>query len=305
MNVSMQDSYNLGWKLAQVLKGLSRPELLDTYEAERRPIAQTLLQFDARFNEIFEKQDDSWNGANERLEKTLKGVTEEHDDMSPLSTSYFRSIFEHLQRASDDTAALCKNLASPPFEAPSIAIGQRLPDVNVVRHADARTLPILKLLPANGRWRLLIFIGDISQPRTIERLQELAKRLSESVWKGPPHPKAWPERPQVVTLAEQVEMVLCHSAPRNEVDILSLPGLFHPTDKNGGMDYNKVFCDDPAYDQSAGHAYTKYSVDPGQGSLILIRPDQVVAWVCQVDELEELERVMVASFCAPTSLHVD
>jgi len=39
-NVSIQDSYNLAWKLAAVLKGEADERLLDTYEAERNPIAE-------------------------------------------------------------------------------------------------------------------------------------------------------------------------------------------------------------------------------------------------------------------------
>ncbi|HEY3559752.1 MAG TPA: FAD-dependent oxidoreductase [Kribbella sp.] len=42
MNTGIQDAYNLGWKLAAVVNGAS-PELLDTYEAERRPIAAGVL----------------------------------------------------------------------------------------------------------------------------------------------------------------------------------------------------------------------------------------------------------------------
>ncbi len=44
MNMGMQDAYNLGWKLAQVIEGTSRPELLDTYERERRPVAVRTLR---------------------------------------------------------------------------------------------------------------------------------------------------------------------------------------------------------------------------------------------------------------------
>jgi 2-polyprenyl-6-methoxyphenol hydroxylase-like FAD-dependent oxidoreductase len=43
MNTGMQDAYNLGWKLALVARGRARPELLDSYEAERLPIARQLL----------------------------------------------------------------------------------------------------------------------------------------------------------------------------------------------------------------------------------------------------------------------
>lgn len=42
LNTSIQDAYNLGWKLAAVLRGVSDP-LLDSYEEERRPIAATML----------------------------------------------------------------------------------------------------------------------------------------------------------------------------------------------------------------------------------------------------------------------
>ena len=46
MNVSMQDSFNLGWKLAAVLRGIASPELLHTYSDERQAIAQELIDFD-------------------------------------------------------------------------------------------------------------------------------------------------------------------------------------------------------------------------------------------------------------------
>ncbi|VCU69026.1 Pentachlorophenol 4-monooxygenase [Pigmentiphaga humi] len=42
LNTSVQDAYNLGWKLAAVLKG-AQDGLLDTYELERRPVAEAML----------------------------------------------------------------------------------------------------------------------------------------------------------------------------------------------------------------------------------------------------------------------
>ncbi|WAM14584.1 FAD-dependent monooxygenase [Rhodococcus sp. JS3073] len=39
MNTAIQSAYDLGWKLAWVLRGWTGPQLLDTYEAERRPVA--------------------------------------------------------------------------------------------------------------------------------------------------------------------------------------------------------------------------------------------------------------------------
>ena len=46
MNVSMQDGFNLGWKLASVLRKRSAPHLLHTYSAERQAIAKELIDFD-------------------------------------------------------------------------------------------------------------------------------------------------------------------------------------------------------------------------------------------------------------------
>lgn len=50
MNSSIQDAWNLGWKLATCIKGRGYPALIASYETERRPVAQRLLSFD-KFNE--------------------------------------------------------------------------------------------------------------------------------------------------------------------------------------------------------------------------------------------------------------
>jgi 2-polyprenyl-6-methoxyphenol hydroxylase-like FAD-dependent oxidoreductase len=43
MNTGLQDAYNLAWKLALVIEGKADASLLDSYEAERQPVAQRLL----------------------------------------------------------------------------------------------------------------------------------------------------------------------------------------------------------------------------------------------------------------------
>jgi phenol 2-monooxygenase (NADPH) len=53
LDTSLQGSYNLGWKLAGVLKGQLRPEILATYESERRPIGQKLVALDEKLFEGF------------------------------------------------------------------------------------------------------------------------------------------------------------------------------------------------------------------------------------------------------------
>ena len=44
LQIGVQDAVNLGWKLAQVVKGVSPDSLLDTYQAERHPVAARVLK---------------------------------------------------------------------------------------------------------------------------------------------------------------------------------------------------------------------------------------------------------------------
>ena len=44
LNIGVQDAVNLGWKLAQVVKGTSPDSLLDSYHAERHPVAARVLR---------------------------------------------------------------------------------------------------------------------------------------------------------------------------------------------------------------------------------------------------------------------
>ena len=52
MNVSMNDTWNLGWKLAPCC-GTAKPELLHTYSDERQKIAKQLIDFDREFAKMF------------------------------------------------------------------------------------------------------------------------------------------------------------------------------------------------------------------------------------------------------------
>jgi hypothetical protein len=45
LSLGVQDAVNLGWKLAQVVKGISPDNLLDTYHAERHPVAARALEY--------------------------------------------------------------------------------------------------------------------------------------------------------------------------------------------------------------------------------------------------------------------
>jgi 2-polyprenyl-6-methoxyphenol hydroxylase-like FAD-dependent oxidoreductase len=93
-NTAVEDAVNLGWKLAAVLRGQAPPGLLDTYETERRPLAERNTAYARRFADsvgLFsarpELEEDSPRGAAERqlaadhlnaharLEFNIPGVT--------------------------------------------------------------------------------------------------------------------------------------------------------------------------------------------------------------------------------------
>jgi len=53
MNTGIQDMVNLSWKLAMVLRGVARPELLDTYESDRLPVIRQLVGMTERATTAF------------------------------------------------------------------------------------------------------------------------------------------------------------------------------------------------------------------------------------------------------------
>jgi 3-(3-hydroxy-phenyl)propionate hydroxylase len=57
LSLGVQDAVNLGWKLAQVINGTSRESLLDSYEAERHPVAARALQY-TMAKTVLQRQDE-------------------------------------------------------------------------------------------------------------------------------------------------------------------------------------------------------------------------------------------------------
>jgi len=125
MNCCLQDGYNLGWKLAMVLRGEARPSLLDSYEAERKPIAEQVIWAASSLHEIFMGHGKSIAERSTRLfdPEFLDAVV---GRCSGISYTY------------RDYVAQPQGLVSQ--EGP--AIGDRAPDVDLADgyHPDAETL---------------------------------------------------------------------------------------------------------------------------------------------------------------------
>ncbi|AKK30660.1 FAD-dependent monooxygenase [Mycobacterium sp. EPa45] len=73
MNTGIQDAYNLGWKLAFVLRGLADESLVDTYDAERHPIGAQLLKTTDRLFSVFGGQNPLARLARGRVAPVLAG----------------------------------------------------------------------------------------------------------------------------------------------------------------------------------------------------------------------------------------
>lgn len=96
MNFCIQDAFNIGWKLAAVINGHATEALLDTYEAERKPVAEQLLasvnaqcavQFDfspegVAFKRMFQQHLMPIPDVNRRLALELNGLTEAYPGRS-------------------------------------------------------------------------------------------------------------------------------------------------------------------------------------------------------------------------------
>jgi 2-polyprenyl-6-methoxyphenol hydroxylase-like FAD-dependent oxidoreductase len=65
LNSGVQDAHNLAWKLAYVLKGLAGEHLLDSYEAERRPVAESNADFSFANRERYQLVEDAIRSGNE------------------------------------------------------------------------------------------------------------------------------------------------------------------------------------------------------------------------------------------------
>lgn len=134
MNVGMQDAFNLGWKLAMVMRGEGRAELLDTYERERQPIGAQAIAGTEAMHEIIMA-----HGRNleDRLELTRQPSwhAEAVNRISGLSYNYRESI---------DSPALAGAAEGPmPGDrAPDVRLSSRLRLFDLLRHPGLTVLAL-------------------------------------------------------------------------------------------------------------------------------------------------------------------
>ncbi len=177
--------------------------------------------------------------------------------------------------------------------ASNIKIGMRMPSFQVLNQADARPSQFQELLKSNGRWRIVVFAGDLQIRDQWARLVTLGEALADPSSFLSRHNTRCGGSHENSTL----EVLTIHSSPRTQIEFLDLPAVFHPFSQREGWDYWKVFVDDISYHEGHGHAYRNYGVDPRTGCLVVLRPDQYVSWIGALEDTGEMERFFAGFMC--------
>ena len=280
MNFSMQDTFNLGWKLAAVLTRQCAPQLLHTYSAERQVVAQELIDFDREWAKMFsDRPKQGAGGASEGVDPAeFQKYFERHARFTAgMGTHYTPSVicgeatYQHLARG--------------------FVIGTRFHSAPVVRLTDARPVELGHVGKADGRWRLYVFAGADDASSADAGVFGLCRFLDES-----------PESPvRRYTRAGQdsdavFDLRAIFQQPHTELDIATMPALLRPQKGRYGLrDYEKVFC--PAL-KKGPDIFELRGIDRRQGALVVVRPDQYIAHVLPLDAFQALAQFF-AGFMLP------
>jgi phenol 2-monooxygenase len=258
MNVSMQDGFNLAWKLGHVLQGRSPERLLATYSSERQVIAQELIDFDRAWSALMAKKPDELADPSE-LEDYYVRTTE---NLAGLATQYATSMI----------------VAEPLHQAlaAGFPVGKRFKSAPVVRVCDGNTLHLGHHATADGRWRIYVF-ADAAPAGEASLVGQLARWLGEAT-----------ESPLAVTppgkeVDAWFDVKVIYQGTHTDVDLSAVPELFKPRKGPFALiDYEKVYAVDPSADifELRGVATT--------GVVVVVRPDQYVAAVLPLTAHDEL-----------------
>jgi phenol 2-monooxygenase len=261
MNVSMQDGFNLGWKLASVLRKRCAPSLLHSYSAERQAIAKELIDFDREWAALL---------------ASSKGF-------DPAETQRY---FARHGRYTAGTAAhyspsILTGEATHQHLAEGLTIGMRFHSAPVIRLADAKPLQLGHVAKADGRWRIFAFAGAEGPTGPSSGIRGLCDFLAE----GQNSPVA-----EYTPTGEDIDSVIDVRAvfqqSHHELAIEAMPSFLLPRKGRYGLcDYEKLFCADL---KSGNDIFTLRGIDRARGCMVIVRPDQYVAHVLPLDGYAQL-----------------
>ncbi|KAL9090282.1 MAG: hypothetical protein Q9159_002087 [Coniocarpon cinnabarinum] len=266
MNVSMQDGLNLGWKLAHVLTGVADPAILQTYSEERQACAKDLIDFDHELAHVF-------SGKNN------------------IDPKYFEDFFKKAGRYMAGVAVqygpsliTVSETDCRPDLATGIPIGKRLHSEEVLRVADARRIHLGHTIPADARWRILVFAGTNGHAQHTAGYS-LCQWLGES--NTSPVIRHTPKHHDIDSV---IDVKAVFSASHADVELNSLPSVLWPRKGRYGLrDYEKVFCDrwtTAKYPMPS--IYDTRGISREHGCVLVVRPDQHVSAVFGLDQRDAI-----------------
>lgn len=277
MNVSMQDAFNLGWKLAAVLRERSPASLLHTYSAERRAIAKELIDFDREWAALLASTHEGGGGAD--AAETQSYFVRHGRYTAGTATHYGPSILTG--------ESVHQRLAE------GFLVGKRFHSAPVIRVADAKPVHLGHAVKADGRFRIFAFAGAGAPAASGSAIRRLCDFLAED--------RESPVR-KYIRRGEDIDAVIdVHAVfqqPHHELAIEAMPALLVPQKGRYGLrDYEKVFCADI---KSGNDIFAMRGIDRQAGCMVVVRPDQYVAHVLPLDGYKQLA-VFFDGFMLPQS----
>lgn len=257
MNVSMADAWNLGWKLASVLRGRARPELLHTYSEERQAVAQELIDFDREFSRLFSARERETVDPDEFQRyfiaqgRFTAGVATRYAPSMITAKSEFQHLAEGFQ------------------------IGTRFHSAWVIRLADAKPLHLGHVHRADGAWRIYIFADRDEPASASSRVRALCRFLESDDSVIGRFTPAGAEPDSVIDIRAIFQQ------RHHDLDVDQMSSVLLPRKgKFGLIDYEKLFCPDP----DADDIFDLRGVNRDTGCVVVVRPDQYVSHVLPLDQ---------------------
>ena len=261
MNVSMQDAFNLGWKLMSVLRGRCPPELLHSYSRERQAVAKELIDFDREWANML--------------------ATAEGTDPAQV-----RDYFVKFGHYTAGTATHYKPSAisgEPAHQklADGLVVGKRFHSAPVIRLADAKPMQLGHTAKADGRWRIFAFSSAENPDEPSSRIRALCDFLT-----GDSDSPVRRYTPTGADIDSVIDVRAVFQQAHRDLHVEAMPALLLPAKGRYGLrDYEKMFCPD----LKSGHdIFDMRGIDRKQGCMIVVRPDQYVAHVLPLDACREL-----------------
>jgi 2-polyprenyl-6-methoxyphenol hydroxylase-like FAD-dependent oxidoreductase len=261
MNVSMQDGFNLGWKLASVLRKRCAPHLLHTYSAERQAIAKELIDFDREWAALL---------------ASSKGF-----DAAETQRYFVRHGRYTAGTAAHYSPSIITGAPTYQHLATGLTIGMRFHSAPVVRLADAKPMELGHVIKADGRWRIFAFAGAGDPTAPNAGVRALCKFLADA--RNSPVKKFTPLH-ENIDAAIDVRAIFQQS--HRDLDIEAMPPFLLPRKGRYGLkDYEKMFCADL---KSGKDIFVLRAIDREHGCMVIVRPDQYVAHILPLDAHEQL-----------------